>query len=320
MASNNTRLAEAAMLLLLFVITIIVGLLNFGTSYPNFPDSEKYLLLVDMFRGEIPLSETVAPFNYRVLLPLLAAILPLDPELSIPIINLGLLMVLAYLLYLFPRYFGYGVITSGGAAILCMLSHPVLQYGTAVLVETPFMVFLGLSIYAILKRWDWRIILALVVTGVLIKETVIIAVLVYMVYDRERFRFAVLTGVVALGVYLAVRLAFAEAGSFWVWKFHLMNLLERPLQSFQALYLGFLFVGLPLLLAVLFREKERWRFDRAAGWFGQAALPLSALGLVGFFFGYFSVRFIWPVYFGMVPLVAHGLRGLLHVIHEAEVA
>ena len=100
---NRNTITHAALLLLLFVATGLMVLIRFGVSYPNFPDSLKYLQMVEFFSGTLPLSMTQAPFNFRVMLPAIVFLLPADSELCFSLINYFLLFPLALIMYLIPR-------------------------------------------------------------------------------------------------------------------------------------------------------------------------------------------------------------------------
>ncbi|MFX1473239.1 MAG: hypothetical protein ACFFBM_12090 [Promethearchaeota archaeon] len=322
--SKESKYIEILLLMLLFVATAIAGILRFGTSFPAFPDSEEYLTLIDFFRGEVPMSETRPPFNYRILLPGIVSILPLDPEITIPIINFLLLFPLAFMMYLIPRHFGYDVFPSVVAAGLCTVSPPVLIYGTGVLVETPFVLCLAIGIYGILRSWKWQYIAVITAMGVLFKETAIILVLVHLVttlVSGRDWKHSIYIGLIAGTPHLLARLAFSASvgGLGWVWPFSLNNLFVRPWITLEAIILSFVLIIVPILMALILRNRDVTRFKEAKEWFLYAALPLSGLAWVAFFLAYFDMRFIWPMYLGLLPLIAFGVQEFLHVALRRDV-
>ena len=322
--SQKNRVTHLLLSVLLFLATAFTAMSRFGTSYPNFPESEKYLTMVEFFRGDASMSATVAPFNYRFLLPAIVSLIPLDPELSFSVINLALLFVLATIMYLIPREFGLGRFSSTCAALLCMVSHPVRQYGAVVLVEVPFMVCLALGVLGIVRGWRWRHIAVITAVGVLFKETTIIIALVYMPTEWRTgggdWKKGLYVGLFAGPFHLATRLwlSASAGGSSWIWDFKLINLVGRPMESLEVVVLSLLFIGLPLLAALAMRNDDNDLFGRAEWALLWIALPLSGLGFVSFFFGFFSVRFLWPMYLGLLPMIGYGVQSMLEVFYSLE--
>lgn len=330
MDRSERKYAEIILILLLYAATAFVGMLRFGTSYPNFPDSAHYLEMVEFFRGNLPVEGTRSPFSYRLLYPWVVSLLPTDPALTMSRINFLLLFVLAYVMYLITRSFGYGIFSSVCATGLCMISHPVMQYGSSVLVETPFMLLLAVGVYGIRKQWDWKRLAVLTIVGVGFKETALILALVYLVTQRfagdrdwyKGFYIAIAGGI----TYLLSRLVMSgtQGGAGWYWVFRLTNLLVRPWESLEVIYLSFLFISVPIVAAVIWRINEEWnfsgidRFEKAKMWFVLVGVPLSALAWVSFFFAHFSVRFIWPMYLGLLPLIAFGIEQILYMVFQLE--
>ena len=318
------KLSEITLLLVLFGLTALTASLRFGTSYPNFPDSEKYLTLVDAFRGEVPLNETVSPFNYRILLPLITAILPVDPAMFMSWTNTILLFVLAFIMYRIPRKFGFGQVSSTIAAAFCMVSWPVMQYGSSVLVETPFMVCLALGIYAILDKWNWKYILIITTVGVLFKETALLIALVYLFYDWKK---AIPVGVSGGIAYLGARILMSDSigSSTWVWNLGETNLV-RPYAALDILGYALFLIMIPLFFAILWRKDVKvwctdfnYLWDTTWVWFIYVGLPLATLIPISYFFAYFSVRFIWPMYLGLLPMIAYGVQRMLVRVYELEI-
>lgn len=317
------RKNEAVLLVLLFAATAFIGLRYFGRSYPTFPDSEKYLLLVSAFRGEIPLNETIAPFSYRPLIPGLAAIQPFDPALFIATLNFCLLFVLAYIMYRIPKDFGFGPFSSVVAAGLCMVSWPVMQYGSAVLVETPFMVMLALGVYAIMKKWSFETILFILVLGVAIKETALLLALVWFL-QSERPRLVLVASTIPVMLHLFGRFVFRDTigGSSWTWDLGATNLL-RPYAALDVFFFALFLVIIPVLAAVYFRKRYTWfcmenKYLETVIWFIGVGIPLGLLIPITYFFAYFSVRFVWPMYLGLLPIMSLGVQRVLDQITDLE--
>jgi len=330
MHRNEKKYVEIFLILLLFTATAFAGMLRFGTSYPNFPDSAHYLEMVDFFKGNLTVENTRSPFSYRILFPFLVSLLPTDPALTISTINFLLLFALAYVMFLITRAFGYGVFSSVCATGLCMISHPVMQYGSSVLVETPFMLLLAIGVYGIQKQWDWKRLAILTIIGVGFKETALILALVYLVTQRiggdknwyKGFYIAIAGGI----AYLLSRLVMSgtAGGAGWYWVPRLTNLLVRPWESLEVLYLSFLFISVPIVVTILWRVTNKQniygiaKVEDAKAWFISIGIPLSALAWVSFFFAHFSVRFIWPMYLGLLPIIAFGIQHIISVVYQLE--
>ncbi len=195
-ASNTTRLSELTFLILIMAGTVVVGIVNFASA-TNFPDSEKYLLLVDFLLGKIPASRTISPFNARVLLPFLVSItyLLLGKMVAIPLIfaihNVLFLTATTYVFYKLLHHLGVPTMAARLVAMSTVFTWHYGWYGTAVLVEGPAIFFYLLSVYLLLtrshERWYPYLQLVVLILGVLSKETtlILIPIILYCLFFQE---------------------------------------------------------------------------------------------------------------------------------------
>ncbi len=303
---------EVIYFLLVTASTIGSILIGFRLYSKIFPDSEKYLLLVDWFQGQIPTSELVAPWSYRPLTSLLASLIPIDPVLSFLIINSILLLVFNYILYLICREFDLSRFTSFLVVSVYTISHPSIAYGVAVLVEAGAMLSIALLVYVLLKEYDRKYTLLLLVIGVCFRETVIVMALAYLLYTRD-WKTSIPLFVVSGSVYLVNRLIFnpgvSEDG--FVWAFHLNNFLLTGTNTLIMFQRAFLFIIPFIVIALIVLRKRTDERKIVQNWLLTTGVPLLGIMLFGLFFAAFTSRFIWPLYISFIPLVGIGIESFL---------
>jgi hypothetical protein len=229
-------------MILLTPIAIMTGFVRFGWQYP---DSDKYLLLVAFFRGDVPLSETIPPFSYRPLLPLIASVLPIAPEVSMPIINLVFLVLLSWVVFLTTQEFGYDAITGFLTSSVLTASLVVAFYGAAVLVDAGAMFCSALAILMILQdKKDWEV-ATVILVGVLLKEIALMASLAYLIKTR---RITSLGLWVPSAAYILVRLLMSQNGTGYIWGFNIDAFTQMLIPTIKTLVF---MLSIPLVLILL---------------------------------------------------------------------
>jgi hypothetical protein len=292
-------------LVFLSLISLFTALVRFGWVYP---DSENYLLLVRFFRGEIPFSEITEPFSYRPLLPIIASLIPLQPELVFATVNTVLIILLSWIFFALSRDFGFSRIASFLASALCSFSWVVAYYGAAVLVDAGAVFCLSFALLMIYRN-EGDITVALILTlGVLFKEIALVGVIASILWLRKLKPF---TLILPLSTHLLVRFLFSVGDAGYLWYFHLDNLgvyLESTVKTLGLTLGPFLVV---LLCAIIFRNANAVQFSNSLKWLVLVGLPCLAILFMGLFMARFDSRFVWPVYPALVRVTAYGLSQIV---------
>ena len=93
------KLPELKILFLLIIIAFAVIAMSVVRFAFVYPDSSYYLDFVAFLSGSLSGSELTAPFCYRPMLPLIAAILPFPAELTFAIVNLFFLILIGWVIF-----------------------------------------------------------------------------------------------------------------------------------------------------------------------------------------------------------------------------
>ena len=308
----------------LSVLSLLTAAVRFAWLYP---DSENYLLLVRFFRGEIPLSATVAPFSYRPLLPLIAALLPLSPEITFASLNALFIVMLSWVLFQICLDFGFSGSASFGASVLCSVSFVVAYYGTAVLVDAGAMLCLSIGLLRARRtKPDLEVCLALTL-GMLFKEFAAVGVVACLLL-KKRMPF---TYVVPAAAYIVVRLVMSPGSQGYLWFFELDNMTVFLVPTLKTLFLTLGPAVALILLAVYDRRANQERFRASFSWMVRVGVPALGILGIGLFMAHFDARFVWPLYPAFAPALAYaisvltrflqrlpGLAGVAHVPHETN--
>lgn len=318
-------------LAVLSVLTFVLAMKWFPRTTP---DSAYYLELVEIFRGNLPLATATPPYCYRPLMPLIVSLFPTDAVLTFCSINVLLSLVLAWVTYFLAKTFDVSEFGAFVATGISSVSIMTISLGSVALTDMPAMVCMGIALVGIQKRWNPIAITAFLIIGVAFKEVAILAAVAWVIIAfveahhprrtwnwnwREtwfwnwrrwwsRTAMAIVGLLIVVGVYLNIRSLWATVGvqvnaaSFWRWN-HLWNFINRPDGVIDSFWLGFM-LWIPAFCVVGVLWLCGKRFGSASGWLWQTGAPFLALMFVGLFTAYFSLRFIWPLYFSMAPIVA----------------
>lgn len=164
---------------------------------------EKY---VEFSRGNKNIAnELEGLFSYRPIVPLLASVLPFKPNTSINLINLIFLTLgLIYHLRLL-RLFGFNENQSIIGALLFILSFPMFYYATSGYIDGSLVGIFTVSAYYLFAD-KYSLFIVIFVLGILVKETIIILLPVYLVQflikDKSRIEF--LKVIIPIVLYLVV--------------------------------------------------------------------------------------------------------------------
>jgi len=288
--------------------------------------------MVEIFKGNLPVTTATPPFCYRVLMPLIVSLFPTDPILTFCAINVLLAVVLAWITYFLAKTFFVSEFGAFVATGLSSVSIMTISLGSVALTDMAAMICMGLVLVGIRQHWNPAAIMLFLIIGVAFKETVILAAVAWVIitvakarrpqrtWDWRRTWFwnwrkrwtrsawAIVGLLVAVGFYFCIRWLWVTVGvpindaSIWKWN-HLWNFINRPDGVIDSFWLGFM-LWIPAFVVVIILQLTGKKFNAGLGWLWQTGIPFLVFLFVGLFTAYFSLRFIWPLYFSMVPIVA----------------
>lgn len=262
-------------------------------------DDYEYAKQVKYFRGEV-VALLIAPFSYRLLTPYLASFLTSEARTAINIINIAALYLASVVIFLLAGQF-----FSGWIPVVCslifLISFPAFDYCVNARVDSLSIFMFTLLLWCTLNRQNILFVLVYMI-GLLAKETIVLALVPFFVYNVMQHDFKkvmivmfLLSSIFLLENYI-VR-AYFSSTSMYYWKpsfnYFLANVV-RP----KAIISLFLTLGLPGFISFVFLFK-RWALIRR----NQVLLTLysgllASLGL--YFFSFFSAvadgRGIWVSY------------------------
>src|SRR3972149_6515898 len=171
-------------------------------------DAAQYIGLVYHFRGEAPRTTLMAPFVYRPLVPMLAALLPFDAHTAINILNALALLAALWFLYLIMAPLGIHPLLRLVGCELFVFSLPVVYFAVNAYVDAVLIGLLTVGFYCILTN-RYGLAGAIIMVGCLAKETVIILFPVWLVHawlnNRRQIYLIALIVFLTAGVQVAIR-------------------------------------------------------------------------------------------------------------------
>jgi len=314
--SNKSILWLSLVTLILFV-TITGVRFNRNNAIVNRPlnDARYFIAYVEHFRGETP-SDVIRPAsNWRMLVPFIAASLPLEPLTAINIINQILLLLSMFMLYHSMLYLkiSKGYIWLG--LMLFSVSFPAFYYTTIGYVDAGVMFFVSTCIYATLKL-SWWLFMVSFVLGFLAKESIAVVMpftVVYLFMQGKR-KNAIALGLILIATYLAEsywvrQYAYLTPGEknnmFWVINPENIGLNLKRINSLIAPILTMGLVGLIYLYSI----KSSIKINKALTWASMILLATTlAMYAFAFITTYADGRPFWLAYFAMIMVSMVGLQ------------
>lgn len=293
-------------LILICVVVLIAAIHRFG--YEGYPDSQKYVTMINIILGRESGVIIPTPFIFRVLAPLLAAPFALifSPFVALSIISMVSCMGLAVTTFKISMLFTEEEIVGLGVTLATVLTVPYFRYGGVPLVDPLAMFICALIIYLTLIDGDVRIITVLMVLGVLCKELVLFAGLFYLLYRRELVPFA--TGAVVTFVLRNMLGGISQPLAFHLpYEWTMIHTLNT---------LGWVLILAPSIIHAWGRNYPL--VEPSLKIFLILALSFMPYYLLGVFNAYFGARFTWPLQFAFIGIcsvggtsVYRGLRAIL---------
>jgi hypothetical protein len=307
-STERGSIQDFLILILLAAVTVVISIPRFGYVYP---DSGYYLDMVEFFSGNLSGTDLVAPFCYRPLLPLIAAVIPFSPEVTFSVINLIFLVLISWMIFFIARKHTESDFTGFLATLVFTISLVYLFYGAVVLVEPGAVFFLVLGYYLIPEDGNSMLIAIVLSLGVLFKEVALVGVITYLVYRRFRDWWWMIPPIATYGL---IRLVTPSGNPEFLWAFHLDNVTIFASATVRTLIYGLGPIMVFLLLGILFVRKKGDQELLDMKWYIASGIPAIGYMLLGLFFAHFDVRFLWPFYLMMIPLVTYGTRMIMQTL------
>ncbi|MCF2136984.1 MAG: hypothetical protein K9W43_07020 [Candidatus Thorarchaeota archaeon] len=300
------------------IITIVATLLislagSIIIGFPILrPDSNHYLVVIDILRGNLSPSNAVPPFCYRPLMPIIVSLVPGDSIIVWTTITLVLNSLIAPVTYFLIREFdvdSFGAFVGTGLTTVNWISA---AYGICVLTDVPAMLSLAVALLLIKRGERASLIIPVIVIGTLCKEVAILAAVAWLfraILQRNRRGF--IEGSIAMALsaaaYLAVRGIWSLIGVqpdwYWQWN-NLYNFVVIPEVVIKTFWLGFMFWLPAIIVAVIVLWKDYQAMRPKFEWILYLS-PFLLLLFAGLFMAYFSLRFVWPLYFALAPAAGY---------------
>ena len=151
----------------LCLATLFLSLLWFPRTTA---DSGKYLVLVEIFKGNLPYSVAISPFCYRPLMPFIVSLFPTNPLLTWATISVILNVAIVPVMYSLVREFNIGTAGAFTGTGFATVSYMSISVGGWVVTDIAAMFFLGLVFLGIIKNTNKFTIISLLVIGTLFKD------------------------------------------------------------------------------------------------------------------------------------------------------
>ncbi|MFZ2012191.1 MAG: hypothetical protein WAV00_00020 [Nocardioides sp.] len=242
------------------LITTYVGMAGFRADDVATSDNQRYTALA------LGHTDVLKPFHYRVLVPAVVRMLPSlssDPvraaQLGFAAIDVGALSVAGFALYLLLRTWRATPAIAVIGVLFFYLSHPVLRFATVPMIESSAWAVLILAMLAAERRLHLALI-AVVLVGMFVKETTVIALVYPLVMtaplaQRLRLSACALPGVIAYAAFRLLNPAPGYTYSSTAWLHNLWTLASlQDLARWRTIVLAYGLWWLLLPIALRLRE------------------------------------------------------------------
>ncbi|MBP9187694.1 MAG: hypothetical protein KBG11_11395 [Bacteroidia bacterium] len=311
--SANFLAKKSILWLLTVTLVLFIGVtsvrFNRNTTLVNRPlnDARYFIAYVEYFRGDVP-SDVIRPAsNWRLLVPLVASVLPLSPLSAINVTNQLLLLLSLVILYQSMLLVGInkGYVWLG--LMLFILSFPTFYYTTIGYIDPGVMFFVSICIYAVLAQKVAMLILGFTI-GFLAKEAIVVVIPFAVVYQfmqgkpKKAIGLAILLTVLYVALsYLVRQYAYITPGEknnlFWVANSSNILLNINRINSLLAPILSLGLVGFLYALSIKYQTIIKSPLQLAT-----LALVVTAIAMYAFAFitTFADGRPFWLAYYPMI--------------------
>ncbi|MBD3196865.1 MAG: phospholipid carrier-dependent glycosyltransferase [Candidatus Lokiarchaeota archaeon] len=182
--TESEKLTIGCLLVFSFLLLLIGPV--FFADY-DIPDVKHYVALVDFFRAQGSFLDAGTAWRGRVIVPLLAAIIPVEASLSLRIVNIIFTLMCMIIFYKILSEFKFGKKQQILGTLLFIISVPTITIGSAPLTDSAgiFFIILPIYLYQILEDdyKKWLIISIVIGIGVFVRETGLFVIPVLIIWE-----------------------------------------------------------------------------------------------------------------------------------------
>lgn len=327
------QLVQSETIKIIFILIIAFAVLLIGpiffADYP-IPDKKHYIALVEFFRGEGAFTEAGAPWRGRILVPLLASIIPLEATISLRIVSILFSLSCIFLYYVILSQLKFKTKERFLGVFIFIIAVPFITIGSAPLTDSAGLFFILFSVYIYYHVKDntkkFVFIGILVAIGILARETVIFiipAVLIWEMIDsglniKQLIRNIILIGIIPLCSFLLIRIIVPR--DLISRSLDFARLIENlTVETFEATTLAtigqlsiIIIIGIfGNFSKILKKSKEIWKLIFAAGVF---LIELA----YAYLFETIGNRFFWIYFIFGIPFLLYSLSSFEKDTKEIE--
>jgi len=316
------RLFQSENVKLFLILVISFGILLIGpiffADYP-IPDAKHYVALVEFFRGEGAFTDAGAPWRGRVLVPVIASIIPLEATISLRIVNILFSLLCVFLYFKILAEFNFKNKKRLLGIFIFIIAVPFITIGSAPLTDSAGLFFILFSIFSYYHFKDTRkkflSIGILVAIGIFARETVLFIIPVIIIWEiidsgiklKQFIINIVLIGILPLCSFILIR--FIVPRDLLSRSLDLARLIDNlTTETFEATTLAtigqlsiLIVIGLlGNFSQILNKSKEIWKLLFAAGVF---LIELA----YAYLFETIGNRFFWIYFIFGIPFLLYSL-------------
>ena len=277
-------------------------------------DSYNYVQYVNYYNGEDVADEVTKPYSYRILVPMMASMLPFDSFTSLNILNLSSeILTVLFLMYIFGAMgFSDKVQLVGG--LLFAVSFPVFYYGVVGLLDAPAILIITAGIYFVIKNKSSWLMFMLVLGAMTNEKTILIIpfMFAYIYKDKSLKQAAVqsfMYFLLFLTISLVARNLSINSDSNFIWTISFDSLLFNL--SRIRTYISLLLTGGVPLILLFYSLKHIDKSDKLNFALLFGVLMVVLMIIYSFTAAYTDGRFMWYLYPFALPLCGYGLQAFL---------
>lgn len=283
---------------LLIVVTIALMWDRFGCI---FPDSYKYMAMLDNWLGRGTGADVPSPFAFRVLLPILSiplgVFMPSEFALSI-MSGIGAIMLVVVMFYICREFTEHDVVAM--IVVLGAITSAVFKvYGAVPLTDAPAMLFLALIVLGTLRQWSGTRMCLLVCVGVLLKELILFGAIFHLLYKRS----ASATQVLLNGIIILILIRVMITGTLY----QPLAFRPPPVWVIDATIMTLLPLCWMSCLIVVAWVRYDTRLRESMKLLMIGLLSFMPYYLLGVFNAYFGPRFAWPLHLAFLGVATVGM-------------
>ncbi len=270
-------------------------------------DSKYFKAYVEYFRGEVLTAPLRPATNWRFGVPLLASYLPFDALTSINMVNLFFLALGIVVFFKTLQLIQINTNQCWYAIWIFIFSFPTFYYSSIAYVDASLFFFIALSIYATISN-QLALFFTAILLGFCVKETVVIGLPFYFIYNFKKIErklimlFVLLFVLLLIEAYLIRHYAPVSAGDLhnknWFWHSSFTSI-KTNFTRFNTWFSMIASLGIPFVLYVTYNIqliKRKLVFNSL-----QKACAASIIIAIGLYtFSYISTiadgRMIWTCY------------------------